>query len=80
MSTKAEPVDIKHIDTSSYSIFDTLNIDFLGQFPDKGYILVITDTFTRWTELFWCPGATAESACDGLLNHFGRFGSSRAVR
>ena len=80
MSTKTEPMNIKHFNTSSYSIFDTLNIDFLGPFPDKGYILVIIDTFTRWTELFWCPDATAKSACDGLLNHFGRFGSPRMVR
>lgn len=78
--TRAETMHVKHFNTSSYSIFDTLNIDFLGPFPDKGYILVIIDTFTRWTELFWCPDATAKSACDGLLNHFGRFGSPRMVR
>ena len=80
MSTTTEPMNIKHFNTSSNSIFDTLNIDFLGPFPDKGYILVIIDTFTRWTELFWCSDATAKSACDGLLNHFGRFGSPRMVR
>ena len=80
MSSIAEPINVNHYSTSTYSIFDTLNIDFLGPFPDKGYILVIIDTFTRWTELFWCPDATAKSACDGLLHHFGRFGSPNMIR
>ena len=33
MSTKAKTMYVKHFNTSSYSIFDTLNIDFLGPFP-----------------------------------------------
>ena len=80
MSSIAEPMNVNHYSTSTYSIFDTLNIDFLGPFPDKGYVLVIIDTFTRWTELFWCPDATAKSACDGLLHHFGRYGSPNMIR
>ena len=38
MSSTAEPINVNHYSTSTYSIFDTLNIDFLGPFPDKGYI------------------------------------------
>ena len=80
MSAVKEPVKVKHFSTSSYSLFDCVNIDFVGPFPDKGYVLVIIDTFSRWTELFWCVDATARSACDGLLHHFGRFGSPNMIR
>ena len=38
--------------TSSYSPMQVLNIDFIGPFPDKGYILTVIDTFTRWVELY----------------------------
>ena len=66
--------------TSNYAIFDTLNVDYIGLFPDKGYILVIIDTFTRWAELFWCADAVAKSAADCLLAHFDRFGSPNMIR
>ena len=59
---------------------ECLNIDFIGPFPDKGYILVIVDTFTRWVELFATPAATAETACTSLVTHFGRFGSPSVIR
>ena len=32
--------------TSTYTPMECLNIDFIGPFPDKGYILVIVCTFT----------------------------------
>jgi hypothetical protein len=37
---------------SSYSPMECLNMDFVGPYPDDGYILVLADTFTRWIELF----------------------------
>ena len=40
-----------HFSTSTHAIFDTLNIDYIDPFPDKGYILVIIDAFSRWTEI-----------------------------
>jgi hypothetical protein len=52
-----------------------LNMDFIGPFPDKGYIFVITDIFTRWVELYHSTDATAKSAAEHLLQHFGRFGA-----
>ena len=52
---------------SAHAIFDTLNIDYI---PDKGYTLVIIDAFSRWTEMFWCKDATAQSASECLLTHF----------
>jgi hypothetical protein len=55
-------------------------MDFIGPFPDNSHVLVIIDTFSRWTELFWCPDATAASACRALLDHFGRFGAPNLIR
>ena len=66
--------------TSSYEAMEVINIDFVGPFPDKKYILVMVDTFTRWTELFCCTDATAQVAAESLLQHFGRFGCPRAIR
>ena len=81
---KLSAVDAKinaaHFSTSTHAIFDTLNIDSIGPFPDKGYILVIIDAFSRWTEMFWCKDATAQSASECLLTHFGRFGSPNMIR
>ena len=74
---KLSAVDAKinaaHCSTSTHAIFDTLNID-------KGYILVIIEAFSRWTEMFWCKDATAESAAESLLTHCGRFGSPNMTR
>ena len=80
LSAKDPKINASHFATSNYAIFDTLNVDYIGPFPDKGYILVIIDTFTRWTELFWCVDADAKSAADCLLAHFGRFGSPNMIR
>jgi transposase InsO family protein len=66
--------------TSTYEPMEVLNIDFVGPFPDKKYILVMVDTFTRWTELYSCDEATANSAAICLLQHFGRFGCPRILR
>ena len=59
---------------------ECLNTDFIGPYPDKGYVLNIIDTFTRWVELYAVPEATAEQACKCLLMHFGRFGSPTVIR
>ena len=70
---------IKYI-TSTYHTMECLNIDFVGPYPDKGYVLVIIDTFTRWIELYPSVDATAKSALEGLLQHFGRYGCPRLIR
>ena len=59
---------------------ECLNIDFIGPFPDGGYVLVIIDTFTRWVELFHTEDATALSTAKCLLQHFGRFGAPLQLR
>ena len=41
-----------------------MNIDFIGPFPDQGFILVIADTLTRWVELYHTTDATALSAAE----------------
>jgi hypothetical protein len=57
-----------------------LNINFIGPFPNKGPILAIADTFTRWLELFCTVGATSVSTANCLLQHFGRFGTPAQLR
>ena len=47
LSTVDPKINSEHFSTSTHAIFDTFNIDYLGSFPDKGYILVIIDTLSR---------------------------------
>ena len=67
------PIYAHGFTTSTYTPMECLNINFIGPFPDQGYILVIVDTFTRWVELYHTTDATALSAAECLLKHFGRF-------
>ena len=66
--------------TSTYTPMECSNIDFIGPFPDQGYILVIVDTFTRWVELYHTTDATSLSAAECLLRHFGRFGAPHQLQ
>ena len=66
--------------TSTYRPMECLNIDFIGPYPDKGYVLVIVDCFTRWVELYPVPEATANTAFKCLLQHFGRYGCPTTIR
>ena len=80
MSQVKIPITAYKYTTSTYRPMECLNIDFIGPYPDKGYVLNIIDTFTRWVELYAVPEATAEQACKCLLIHFGRFGSPTVIR
>ena len=80
MSLLKIPIAAHAFTTSTYTPMECLNIDFIGPFPDGGYILVIVDTFTRWVELFPTVDATAASAAQALLQHFGRFGAPHQLR
>jgi hypothetical protein len=80
MSMIKVPVEVQHYVTSSNRPFDVVNIDFIGPYPDDSYVLVIIDTFSKWIELFHCKDATAKSACEALLQHFGRYGAPNMIR
>ena len=80
MSQVKPPVNAIKYTTSTYRPMECLNMDFIGPYPDKGYVLVIICTFTRWVELYPVPDATAESACQALLKHFGRYGAPTVLR
>ena len=80
MSMLKIPIHAHGFTTSTYTPMECLNIDFIGPFPDNGYILVILDTFTRWVELYHTNDATASSAAKCLFQHFGRFGSPYQLR
>ena len=80
MSVIKIPVHIYRYTTSTYRPFDTVNMDYLGPFPDNGYGLVMICSFTRWTELYWCSNNTAHSACERLSQFFKRFGAPSMIR
>ena len=80
MSLLNIPIHAHGFTTSTYTPMECLNIDFVGPFPDDGYVLVIIDTFTRWVELYHTLDATALSAAQCLLKHFGRFGAPHQLR
>jgi hypothetical protein len=61
------PIHAHGFTTSTYTPMECLNIDFIGPFPDDGYVFVIVDIFTRWVELYHTLDATAISAAQGLL-------------
>jgi hypothetical protein len=75
MSQIKIPINAYKYTTSTYRPMECINIDFIGPYPDNGYVLNFIDTFTRWVELYPVPEATAEYAAKCLLQHFGRYGS-----
>ena len=82
MSMLKIPIHVHHFTTSTYTPMECLNIDFVGSFPDGGYILVyaVVCTFTRCIELYHTLDATALSAAECLLKRFGRFGAPYQLR
>jgi hypothetical protein len=69
------PIHSHPFTTSRYYPMECLNIDFIGPYPDKSYVLVIIETFTRWVELFYSSAATGKIAALHLFQRFGRFGA-----
>ena len=67
------PIMVLELDIHSNGMFEY-------PFPDQGYILVIVDTLTRWVEFYHTTDATALSAAECLLKHFGRFGVPHQLR
>jgi transposase InsO family protein len=59
---------------------ECLNIEFVGPYPDKDYVFIAIDTFTRWVELWHSTKATVKSAAEYLLQYFGRFGAPTQLR
>jgi hypothetical protein len=80
MSMIKVPIHSHPFTTSRYYPMECLNIDFIGPYPDGGYVHVIIDTFTRWVELQYSPKATALCAAENLFQHFGRFGAPTQIQ
>ena len=80
MSVVKIPIHVHKYTTSTYRPFDTVNIDYVGPYPDNGYVLVMICSFTRWTELYWCDNDTAHNASECLLQYFGRYGAPSMIR
>ena len=80
MSHIKVPINAIRYTTSTYKSMECLNIDFVGPFPDSGYLLVVICTFSRYVCIYPVKDATAKSASSGLLQHFGTFGSPKSIR
>jgi hypothetical protein len=80
MSHLRPPVNALKYTTSTYRPMECLNIDFLGPYPDEGYLLVVIDTFTRYVCIYPTPDASAASAARALTQHLGQFGSPKEIR
>ena len=80
MSMLKVPIHAHHFTTSNYYAMECLNIDFVGPFPDKCYIMVIKVIYTRWVELFYTVAATPACASMNLYQYFGRFGAPTQKR
>ena len=80
MSHIKVPINAIRYTTSTYKSMECLNIDFQGPFPDKGYLLVVICTFSRYVCIYPVQDATAKSALSALLRHFGTYGSPKTIR
>jgi hypothetical protein len=66
-------------DMTTGAPWDRLSIDIMGPLPESSqgnkYILVVTDYFTKWVEIFAIPDQQAETCANILLNEvFARYG------
>lgn len=62
------------ISSNASYVFQTLGIDLIGPYPlsqntKTRFILVITDYFSKWVELFPLRAPTAQGVCNCLLNN-----------
>jgi hypothetical protein len=78
MSMLKIPIHAYGFSTSTYTPMECLNIDFIGPFPDGGYVLVIIDAFTRWVELYHerCLGTFYNSIPPETFRSFRRTSST----
>jgi len=78
MSFLRTPIETTPFTTSTYYCQARLSTDLIGPFPpdDAGntYLMLVIDNFSRFVDLYPIKDSTAESACKGLLSHFGRYG------
>ena len=68
MSMLKLPIHAHPFRTSHYYPMEALNIDFIGPFLDKGYVMTIIDTFTRWVELHHSLAANVKSVANIYSN------------
>lgn len=64
----------------SGSPLDRISMDVLGPLPrsnrDNKYILVITDYFTKWVEIYPMPDQTASTCAEKVIDFISRYGCS----
>ena len=64
--------------------WDRMCADFMGPLPvtprGNKHVMVVTDSFTKWTEVFAVPDETAETCARVILNEvIARFGCPLAI-
>lgn len=76
--------DVELFTTTGMSLMTERAVDFIGPLQEdedgNKYMCSIIDTFSRWVELYPCKTDSALAAANALLQHYGRFGSPRAIR
>ena len=78
MSRIKVPIQTLKFTTSTYGVWDQINIDTIGPLPadewGNTYIIGLIDTFSRFLLLYPTKDATAKSAANCILHAIGTFG------
>ena len=78
MSHLKVPIHTRPFTTSRYNVMERVAIDSVGPYPEdeygNKYIIVMIDSFSRYTVLFTARDTTALSAAKALLQFVGKFG------
>ena len=78
MSYLKVPIITNKFVTSRYNVMERVAIDTIGPLPEdengNKHIIVLIDSFTRYTVLYPAKDTTAPSAAKALLHFVGRFG------
>ena len=73
------PVGVAPFTSATYKAMQRLQVDAIGPLPETEegykYILVVIDTFTRWTMLYPTRTTSGEEAAKAMIQHIGIFGA-----
>ena len=83
MSFIKAPIQANKYTLATYAPMQRIALDACGPFPDDGkgntHVLLLIDTFTRVVELYPCVDVSAATACDALMDWFGRYGFASEI-
>ena len=80
---KSFPIGVTPFTLATYRAMQKLQVDAIGPLPETEegykYILVVIDTFTRWTMLYPTRTTNADEAARAMLQHIGLFGAPNEI-